>query len=375
MRDAAGKVRQRFDYYPFGSVSRFWNDTPIAVIDTNVVSIDPIIDPVVPGNGLDGGLVPGIEDLIPVVVEETPQSALRYRFGGKEIAGQKVGASAVLSAPAGTPAAAAGRPYLDFGARLYDPRTAAWLSQDPMAEKYYGISPYAYCAGDPVNLVDPTGEDIWDKIFGFLVGYITNIIPGSGFVRDWYTPNSSADYNQTLQDVDQAAEVVGDAALAISTVEGTAGVALTATGGGLVLSAVGAPEGAVASSAGAALMAESAKLSLTGALFKANSKANQSGGYDRGNTNSGETSYTKRGRQAHIDYDPGPGYKKEVRLEPTRKRADAVNFEEGIVKELKPNNPRSIRRGLKQVQEYVNILNKTNPLPDGRSWKGIVDTY
>ncbi|MBR1406871.1 MAG: RHS repeat-associated core domain-containing protein [Bacteroidales bacterium] len=83
----------------------------------------------------------------------------RWRFGGKEIAGQKVGASAVLVAPAGTPAAAAGRPYLDFGARLYDPRTAAWLSQDPMAEKYYPISPYAYCAGNPVNLVDPDGMD------------------------------------------------------------------------------------------------------------------------------------------------------------------------------------------------------------------------
>ena len=30
---------------------------------------------------------------------------------------------------------------------------------DPLAEKYYHISPYAYCAGDPVNYVDPTGMD------------------------------------------------------------------------------------------------------------------------------------------------------------------------------------------------------------------------
>ena len=30
---------------------------------------------------------------------------------------------------------------------------------DPMAEKYYSISPYAYCGGDPVNLVDPEGRD------------------------------------------------------------------------------------------------------------------------------------------------------------------------------------------------------------------------
>ena len=85
--------------------------------------------------------------------------ALRYRFGGKEIAGQKAGASA----PAGIVSAAAGSPYLDFGARVYDPRTAAWLSQDPLSEKYYSITPYAYCAGNPVNLVDPDGR-IWYMI-------------------------------------------------------------------------------------------------------------------------------------------------------------------------------------------------------------------
>ena len=28
---------------------------------------------------------------------------------------------------------------------------------DPMVEKYYGISPYAYCGGDPVNLGDFNG--------------------------------------------------------------------------------------------------------------------------------------------------------------------------------------------------------------------------
>ena len=29
----------------------------------------------------------------------------------------------------------------------------------PLSEKYYTSSPYAYCAGDPVNLVDPDGRD------------------------------------------------------------------------------------------------------------------------------------------------------------------------------------------------------------------------
>ncbi len=31
-------------------------------------------------------------------------------------------------------------------------------TQDPLAEKYYDISPYAWCANNPVNLVDPDGK-------------------------------------------------------------------------------------------------------------------------------------------------------------------------------------------------------------------------
>ena len=32
---------------------------------------------------------------------------------------------------------------------------------DPQAVNYYHLSPYAYCAGDPVNLVDPDGRKIY----------------------------------------------------------------------------------------------------------------------------------------------------------------------------------------------------------------------
>ena len=48
----------------------------------------------------------------------------------------------------------------DFGARWYSPRTARWSTQDPLAEKYYSISPYAYCAGNPVSLFDPQGDSL-----------------------------------------------------------------------------------------------------------------------------------------------------------------------------------------------------------------------
>lgn len=34
-----------------------------------------------------------------------------------------------------------------------------WLSVDPLADKYPSISPYAYCAWNPIKLVDPNGMD------------------------------------------------------------------------------------------------------------------------------------------------------------------------------------------------------------------------
>ena len=46
------------------------------------------------------------------------------------------------------------------GARYYDSDIlTGWLSVDPMADKYPSLSPYAYCAWNPVKLVDPDGED------------------------------------------------------------------------------------------------------------------------------------------------------------------------------------------------------------------------
>lgn len=53
--------------------------------------------------------------------------------------------------------------YYAFGARYYDcDLSGIFLSVDPMADKYPNISPYAYCAWNPVKLVDPDGEEIGD---------------------------------------------------------------------------------------------------------------------------------------------------------------------------------------------------------------------
>ena len=41
-----------------------------------------------------------------------------------------------------------------FGARYYSSDLSIWLSVDPMSDKYPSLSPYVYCADNPVKLVE-----------------------------------------------------------------------------------------------------------------------------------------------------------------------------------------------------------------------------
>ena len=74
--------------------------------------------------------------------------------------------------------------YSDFGARQYSATLSRWLSQDPLSEKYYSISPYAYCAGNPVNLVDPDGRRPIYSTMGYLLGTDDNGLQGNAIIMD-----------------------------------------------------------------------------------------------------------------------------------------------------------------------------------------------
>ena len=81
-----------------------------------------------------------------------------------------------------------------------------------------------------------------------------------------------------------------------------------------------------------------------------------------------------RGRQMHKQWDYGQNkttFKTEVSI-PGAGRADAVDFVNHIVYELKPDNLRAIRQGWRQLNRYVAGLEAMEP---GSRWIKILVTY
>jgi len=50
----------------------------------------------------------------------------------------------------------------DSEARWYYPAIMRTTTMDPLAEKYYEMSPYAWCGNNPINRIDPNGMDTID---------------------------------------------------------------------------------------------------------------------------------------------------------------------------------------------------------------------
>ena len=84
----------------------------------------------------------------------------------------------------------------DFGARHYTSSIPRWTTMDPLAEKYYSISPYAYCAGNPMNLVDEKGMALTDfyNLKGKLIHHVDD-----GKDDQYIVINPRADINSLQQ--------------------------------------------------------------------------------------------------------------------------------------------------------------------------------
>ena len=77
-----------------------------------------------------------------------------------------------------------GLPYTDHSARFYSSGLHRWLVPDPQSEKYYGVSPYTYCGGNPLGATDRNGEwfeTLWDiaNVASDVTSLVDNIASGN----------------------------------------------------------------------------------------------------------------------------------------------------------------------------------------------------
>ncbi len=71
----------------------------------------------------------------------TGQDAQRHKYNGKELDRMH------------------GLDWYDYGARHYDAIIGRWATMDPLCEKYYSVSPYAYCGNNPIKFIDSDGKE------------------------------------------------------------------------------------------------------------------------------------------------------------------------------------------------------------------------
>ncbi|AZB11504.1 RHS repeat-associated core domain-containing protein [Chryseobacterium sp. G0162] len=74
-----------------------------------------------------------------LVIQKLPIGSFNYKYNGKEL--QETG-------------------MYDYGARFYMPDLGRWGVIDPLAEKYFNISPFNYTANNPILYIDPDGMQL-----------------------------------------------------------------------------------------------------------------------------------------------------------------------------------------------------------------------
>ena len=98
-----------------------------------------------------------------------------------------------------------GLDWYDHGARHNDAAIGRWHVMDPLCEKYYDVSPYAYCAGDPVNAIDPDGKSIWTKMLKTTMKIGSRV--ASNGLREL---GKAATYAEAVSDIKENATTVVD---------------------------------------------------------------------------------------------------------------------------------------------------------------------
>ena len=91
-----------------------------------------------------------------LMANSTNHNQQRYKYNGKELDRMH------------------GLDWYDYGARWMDAAIGRWHVMDPLCEKYYDVSPYAYCAGDGKGSLNQKTVGVAHE-FAHVVLYLRNL--------------------------------------------------------------------------------------------------------------------------------------------------------------------------------------------------------
>ena len=92
--------------------------------------------------------------------------------------------------------------YSYFGSRYYNSDLSIWLSVDPMSDKYPSLSPYAYCANNPIRIIDPSGDSCAVLLAGNALkgaGHMAILIQNKDNKNRWELYSKNGDDNGNLK--------------------------------------------------------------------------------------------------------------------------------------------------------------------------------
>ena len=98
-----------------------------------------------------------------------PHASISSEAAGAEVNRRKFGGKELMSDH--------GYNSYDFAARYLTTGFPVFTTPDPLAEKFKHLSPHLFCAGDPINLIDPTGMFSFENISKFSNYKVVVLIP------------------------------------------------------------------------------------------------------------------------------------------------------------------------------------------------------